>query len=85
MAEDIGLSSQTYAWIGIIELVAAILFIVPRIGIIGFLLLVCYMGGAIATNLEHDKNLIFPIVIEVLIWVSAFLRFPELGTKLFKG
>ncbi|MFK7787486.1 MAG: DoxX family protein [Crocinitomicaceae bacterium] len=81
-AESIGLSTQTYAALGILEVIAVILFIIPRTGIIGFLLLACYMGGAIATVLEQGENIAFPAVIEASLWGIAFLRFPELRTRL---
>ncbi|MFK7979828.1 MAG: DoxX family protein [Saprospiraceae bacterium] len=85
MSENIGLNSQTYFTLGVIEIIAVILFIIPRTGVIGFLLLACYMGGAIATILEQGQNFIFPAIVEAFLWVVAFLRFPELGTRLLKG
>jgi hypothetical protein len=38
MAESIGLNANTFLMLGIIEVVAVILFLIPRTGIIGFLL-----------------------------------------------
>ena len=54
MAESFGLDATTNYALGVLEIVAVLLFIFPRTGILGTLLLAAYMGGAIATHLEHS-------------------------------
>jgi hypothetical protein len=85
MAEQFGIDASTYLYIGIIELICLILFIIPRTGILGTLLLSAYMGGAIATHLEHGQSVIAPCVVQTVLFLVAFYRFPELRTTLFKG
>ena len=85
MAEQFGINASTYLYIGIIELICLILFIVPRTGILGTLLLSAYMGGAIATHLEHGQSVIAPCVVQTVLFLVAFYRFPELRTTLFSG
>lgn len=82
-AQAIGIDAGTNQILGIIELVAVILFIIPRTGIVGTLLLMSYMGGAIATHLQHGQPLAFVIIIQSLIWITAALRFKELTNNLF--
>lgn len=82
-AQAIGIDAGTNQILGIIELVAVILFIIPRTGIVGALLLMSYMGGAIATHLQHGQPLAFVIIIQSLIWITAALRFKELTNNLF--
>lgn len=82
MAKNFGLNQQTFFYIGLVELLSIILFIIPRTGIIGTLLLAAYMGGAIATHLEHNESIIFPCVIQAFIWIVAFIRFPELRQRI---
>lgn len=57
----------------------------PRLStpILGTLLLAAYMGGAIATHLEHGQSIIAPCVIQAFVWIVAVYRFPELRTRLF--
>jgi uncharacterized membrane protein YphA (DoxX/SURF4 family) len=83
MAEKFGLDANTYAILGGVELVSVLLFIYPRTGILGSLLLIAYMGGAIATHLEHGESIIAPCIIQAFIWVVAVLRFPELKSRIF--
>jgi hypothetical protein len=81
-AATIGIDGKAYLIIGIIEILSLVLFIIPRTGIIGALLLVAYLGGAIATHLTHQQPIIVPVTVQVVLWVTAFIRFPELRQRL---
>ena len=81
-ASSMGIDANTYLIIGIIEIISLILFIIPRTGIIGSLLLMAYIGGAIATHLQHNEPILLVVVIEIVIWITAFIRFPELKQRL---
>ena len=82
MAASFGLSAETYSGLGIIEILSVVLFLYPRTGILGTLLLSSYLGGAIATHLQHQQGIAFPVAIEVFIWITAIIRFPELTPRL---
>lgn len=82
MGASFGLTADTYAFLGIIEIVSVVLFLYPRTGILGILLLSSYLGGAIATHLQHQQNIVFPMVFELLVWVTAIIRFPELALRI---
>ncbi len=80
-----GLDSFKLKAIGVVELICVILYIIPRTGILGTLLLSAYMGGAIVTHLEHSEPFYFQIIIEAIIWLIAIYRFPELKARLFNS
>lgn len=82
MGESFGINATSYRILGIVELISALLFVFPRTGILGTLLLAAYMGGAIATHLEHNQPIIIPCVIQAFVWIVAVYRFPELRTRL---
>jgi hypothetical protein len=82
MAEAFGLDAQTYTILGVVELFAAILFIIPRTGVLGTILLVAFMGGAIATHIEHSQSVVAPCIIEALLILVAIYRFPELRSRI---
>lgn len=73
-----GIDANTYLLIGVIEIISLILFIIPRTAIIGTLLLIAYLGGAIATHLQHQDSVIVPVIVQIVLWITAFIRFPEL-------
>ena len=73
--------------LGILELFIVLLFVVPRTSTVGFVLMVGYMGGALATNLTHGFSNMDAIPIYVsflLLAVSAWFRNPELVSRLLK-
>ncbi len=82
MAANFGIDAATFRMLGIIEIIAALLFLYPRTGVLGTLLLVAYIGGAIATHLEHGDSYIAQVVISALLWLVAIYRFPELTTRI---
>jgi UPF0716 family protein affecting phage T7 exclusion len=82
MTQSFGIAPDTYRLLGIIELISAILFLIPRTGILGLLLLTSYVGGAIATHLQHGQSIIFPAAIEALVWIAAVIRFTELWQRI---
>ena len=59
--------------LGLMEITFALLFIYPKTMKVGFLLLICYFAGALATELSYHLpfNALMPMI---LIWVAAFLR-----------
>jgi hypothetical protein len=77
-----GLDHATFKIIGIIELISIILFLIPRTGILGTLLLIAYMGGAIASHLEHGESIVSAVFVQSFIWFAAILRFPELKERI---
>ena len=82
MTQSFGITPDVYRVLGIIELTSVILFMIPRAGVLGLLLLSSYLGGAIATHLQHGQSIIFPAAIEALIWTTALIRYPQLWRQL---
>lgn len=82
-AAAIGFDANTYRLIGVVELVALVLFLIPRTGILGSLLLIAYMGGAIATHLQHSQPIIMAVSVQVLVWIAFVLRYPAILQQLF--
>ncbi|MEX8548542.1 MAG: DoxX family protein [Mucilaginibacter sp.] len=81
-AAGFGISLATLKMLGVIEIVSILLFIIPRTGMLGLLLLSAYLGGAIATHLEHHLPITAPVVLQCLLWITATIRFPELSQRL---
>ncbi len=84
-AASIGIDAGTYRLIGVIEIISLVLFIVPRTGVLGALLLIAYFGGAIVTHLQHQQPIAVAVAVQIILWITAALRFPELSQRLFSG
>ena len=60
-------------YLGLAEIVFAILFVYPPTNVIGFILLACYFSGAIATDLSHKRPIVAPFVILSMIFIAEIL------------
>ena len=78
---SIGYPSDTVIWIGIIELVCLVLYLVPRTAVLGALLMTGYLGGAVATHVRISSPLVthtfFPVYVAFLLWGGLYLRDPR--------
>lgn len=81
-AASMGITLSILKLLGVIEILSVILFIIPRTGLLGTLLLAAYLGGAIATHLEHQLPVLAPAIIQCVVWITATVRFPELSRRL---
>lgn len=81
-AAAFGLTPEILKMIGVVEILSIVLFIIPRTGLLGTLLLASYLGGAIATHLEHGQPIFAPVIIQCIVWITATIRFPELSQRL---
>lgn len=84
MTPALGLTTEKLHLIGAIEIISVLLFLIPRTGVLGTLMLSAYLGGAIATHLEHPATG-YPtaaIIVMALVWITAAIRFPETTQRL---
>lgn len=71
--------------VAITEIMVTVLFLIPRTSTVGFVLLVGFLGGAMATGLTHTApgNMpLFPLLIIAIATLSAYFRNPELLSRL---
>lgn len=84
MAKGVG-GATNLTLLGILEISMVVLFIMKRTGVLGSLLLIAYMGGAIAVHLTTGQPLLVPILIQAFVWIVSAYRFPELKQRLFNA
>lgn len=61
-----------------LELISLTLWLFPKTSNIGFFLLCCFFGGAIATEIKQPMSMLGPIVILTVIWIATYFRNPGL-------
>ncbi len=65
--------------LGLIELTMFVLYLVPKTRYLGGLVMLAYLGGAVATHLHAgDGKFPLPIAVGVIAWLALFLRDPKL-------
>jgi hypothetical protein len=74
-ADQMGIPTHLFFWIGITELVCVVLYVIPQTAVLGAILLTGYLGGAVLTHLRvEDKFFIAPVVVGVVVWLGLYLR-----------
>ena len=72
--ESMGFDSNKLLFIALLEVASALLFLIPFTRSLGLLLVSSFLGGAIATHLQHDQPIIPPSFVLSLIWLGTWLR-----------
>ena len=78
MFDHLGYSIPLMKKIGVVEVILALLFLVPRTGFLAAIMLTAYLGGATATHVRVGDPFFMPILMGVFLWVSYGLRRPEI-------
>jgi hypothetical protein len=74
----LGFEGNKLMFIAALEVVSAVLFLVPRTRSFGLLLVSSFMGGAIATHLQHSQPFLQPSIVLSILWLGVWLRHPEI-------
>lgn len=77
MFEKMGFSTELMMRIGVLEVILAVLFLVPRASFLAAVLLTGYLGGAVVTHLRVGEPFFFPILVGIVMWTGRGLRRPE--------
>ncbi|MEZ6095415.1 MAG: DoxX family protein [Pirellulaceae bacterium] len=78
MFDKMGWTEKAMFNVGIVEVVIAVLFLIPRTSFIAAILLTGYLGGATATHARIGDAFVFPIIIGIAVWIALGLRQPKL-------
>ncbi len=74
----LGYPAESVMWIGLIQLVCLVLYLVPQTAVLGAVLMTGYLGGAVATHVRISNPLLthtlFPIYVAVILWAGLYLR-----------
>lgn len=61
--------------LGVIELTMFLLYLIPKTRYLGGLVMLAYLGGAVATHLHGNDGLFFvPVIVGVVAWLGLYLR-----------
>jgi hypothetical protein len=80
-----GIGGYKLPLIAALEVASALLLLLRPTRSLGVPLVSAYLGGAIATHLQHDQSPVPPAVLLSAILVGAWLRHPEVLWSLRRG
>ncbi len=78
----LGFTAGTVCWLGAIEVLCAVLFLVPQTAVLGAILATGYLGGAICAHVREGEPFVVPLVLGILLWIGLGLREPRLHALL---
>ena len=70
----LGYDESVALGLGVVELLATLLYIIPRTSVLGAILLTGYLGGATATHLRIGEPLHMAILLGAFVWGGLYLR-----------
>jgi hypothetical protein len=84
---ELGYPASVIFTLGLIQLGCLIAYLIPRTAVLGAILFVGYLGGAVATHVRVGNPLfshvLFPLYVAALLWIGLGLRDPRVRA-LFK-
>lgn len=72
--KHLGIPEHLILGIGILELACTVVYIIPRTAILGAILLIGYLGGAILTHLRVGEPVFAQVIFGVFLWGGLYLR-----------
>lgn len=70
-----GFPANTLVPIGILELLCALIYAIPRTSVLGAVLLTGYLGGAVVTHLRiGDPAFFSPFLVGLVVWLGIYMR-----------
>ena len=69
-----GLPENILLPIGIVEVLVAVLFLIPQTALFGVILITGYMGGAILTHLRVGDAFLIQALVPIVAWIGYSLR-----------
>jgi DoxX-like family len=70
----LGYDDSVALGLGLVELLATVLYVIPRTSVLGAILLTGYLGGATATHLRIGEPFHMAVLLGVLVWGGLYLR-----------
>jgi hypothetical protein len=68
--------------IGVVELVLVVLYLIPRTSVLGAVLFMALLGGAMATQIRAESplfsHILFSLYLGLIMWGGLWLRDPRL-------
>jgi len=78
MFDHLGWNQGLLLTLAVLESASVVLYLIPRVSVLGAIILTGYLGGAIATHVRVGEPVLLHIAIGLLIWGGLYLREPRL-------
>jgi hypothetical protein len=74
-----GFNESACNFLGVLEVICTVVYLIPRTSVLGAILLTGYFGGAVCAGYRvADPNSYSPALLGVLVWGGLYMREPRL-------
>jgi hypothetical protein len=80
--QKLGFTVSVIRPLGVLLAVSTLLHLIPRMQVLGAVLLTAYLGGATATLVHAGTSFWFPVAMGAILWIAYYLRSPQLRSFL---
>jgi hypothetical protein len=81
----LGLPRSMIKPLGVLELLCAVIYLIPQTSFFGAILLTGYVGGTIVTHWRMGEPFYLQTLFGVLFWVGLYLRRPRMREIIWSG
>lgn len=61
--------------VGILEVACTIVYLIPRLSVLGAILMTAFLGGATASNVRiGNPSWVITVILGILVWAGLYLR-----------
>jgi len=78
MMGHLGWQQSALVPLAILETFCVLLYLIPKVSVLGAIILTGFLGGAVATHLRIGEAVYMHVVIGLFIWGGLYLREPRL-------
>lgn len=85
-AAEMGYPESSLVPLGVVTILSALAYLIPRTAVLGAILLTGYLGGAVATHVIHKDPpgaVLLPVIVGAVVWTGLVLRDPLLRGRIF--
>jgi DoxX-like protein len=74
---SLGFDGYKLTLVAVLEVISAVMLLIPAIRSGGLVMTSAYLGGAIATHIQHGQSPASPAFLLALAWIGVALRHPD--------
>lgn len=73
-----GYPDRLIVMIGVLEVACTVVYLIPRLSVLGAILMTAFLGGATASNVRiGSSSWVITVALGILVWVGLYLRDPR--------
>ncbi len=72
--KHLGWDETTMTYIGVVEMLCALIYLFPKTAVLGAILIAAYLGGATATHVRVGDPFFIPVLLGMVAWLGLWLR-----------